>query len=371
MIIRNALVFRGIRGFIPDTIYIDHGHFVSSESETSDKTVVDASGLRAIPGLVDIHSHGAIGCDFSDADPNGLRKILRYEKSRGITTYCPTTMTLPQDTILGIFQSASSIFDSPDLASIGGFNMEGPFIDPVKKGAHDAAYLRAPDATFFEQCMIASGNRIRLVTLAPNLPGATSFIRKYSGRVHISLGHTTANYSCCLRAFQSGADHVTHLYNAMPDPEHRSPGLVGAAFDCFHVFVELICDGIHIDPSVVRMTFQMFGADRIALISDSMRATGMPNGDYTLGGQKVHMENRLATLSDGTIAGSATDLFGCLQQAIRMGISETDAILSATLTPARAIGLDSQIGSIEPGKLANVILVNKSGMIIRVINRGI
>ena len=356
MIIENGLVFQEDGSYQQQTLYIENHKIVSSLEEVSDRTTIDATGLKVIPGLIDIHSHGAFGHDFSDADVEGLKTVLKYEKAHGITSYCPTSMTLGIDILEHVFATASEVGNDPDEATIVGINMEGPFLDPEKKGAHLAKYIIHLSSEFFDHCQQASKGMIKLVTVAPNAPGAMDFIKEKHEEVHISLGHTAADYDCCMDAFQNGADHVTHLYNAMPPYSHRAPGLIGAAADTEHSYVELISDGIHIHPSVIRSTFKMF-KDRVVLISDSMMATGMENGTYELGGQEVTMTDGKATLSNGTIAGSATNLYDCMKKAISFGVSEADAIFAATRNPAMSIGLYDTIGSITVGKEADLLLI--------------
>lgn len=360
MIIKNGLVFQEDGTFQKKEIYTDNGRIVSSIEEVSDKTEIDASGLKVIPGLVDVHSHGAFGHDFCDADPEGLKVILKYEKEHGITSYCPTSMTLAKDRLLTIFSTPGKIEESPELARIIGINMEGPLIDIKKKGAQAGQYVSVPDASFFRACNEASGNRIKLVTLAPNVDKAFAFIEEVKDEVVISIGHTTADYDCAKKAMDMGVRHVTHLYNAMPPFAHRDPGVVGAAFDTPDCMVELICDGFHIHPGMVRATFQMFGDERVVLISDSMMATGMPDGKYELGGQEVTMKDRFAALSDGTIAGSATNLFDCMKKAMEFGIPESTALFAATRNPAKSIGVYDKIGSLAPGKYADILLVDEN-----------
>ena len=358
MIIKNCMVFQEDGTFRKQDLYTENGLIVASEEETSDKTVIDASGLKVIPGLVDVHSHGAFGHDFCDADPEGLKTILKYEKEHGITSYCPTSMTLAKDRLLTIFSTPEKIQESPKLARIIGINMEGPLIDIKKKGAQAGEYVCVPDASFFRKCNEASGSRIKLVTLAPNVDQAYEFIQEVKDEVEISIGHTTANYDCAKKAMDMGVRHVTHLYNAMPPFAHRDPGVVGAACDTPDCMVELICDGFHIHPATVRTTFKMFGEERVILISDSMMATGMPNGRYELGGQEVIMKDRFAALSDGTLAGSATNLFDCMKKAMEFGIPESTAIFAATRNPAKSIHVYDKVGSLTPGKYADILLVD-------------
>ena len=335
MIIKNGLVFQEDGNFVKKDLYIEEGRFVATEAEVSDKTEYDAQGLKVLPGLVDVHSHGAYGHDFCDADAEGLKVILKYEKEHGITSYCPTSMTLAKDKLMDIFATATKVEPDSSRARIIGVNMEGPLIDIAKKGAQAAEYISVPDVSFFRQCNQASGNQIKLVTLAPNVDRAFEFIEAAKDGVVISIGHTTADYDCAKKAMELGVNHVTHLYNAMPPFGHRDPGVIGAACDSEDCMVELICDGFHIHGSVVRTTFKMFGDERVVLISDSMMATGMENGTYELGGQEVTMKDRLATLSNGTIAGSATNLFDCMKKAMEFGIPESTAIFADYKKPGK------------------------------------
>lgn len=367
MIIKNGFVFQEDGTFVKKDLYISGDRIVADESHLTDKTVIHANGLKVIPGLVDIHSHGAFGHDFCDADPEGLKIILKYEKAHGITSYCPTSMTLAKDRLIDIFSTAANIKESHDTARVIGINMEGPLIDIQKKGAQAAQYISVPDASFFRKCNEASGNKIKLVTLAPNVDKAFDFIKELKDEVVISIGHTTADYDCAKKAMEAGARHVTHLYNAMPAFSHRAPGVIGAACDTPGCMVELICDGYHIHPSVVRATFKMFGDDRVILISDSMMAAGMPDGKYELGGQEVTMRGGYAALSDGTLAGSATNLFDCMKKAIEFGIPEASAIFAASRNPAQSIHMYHEVGSLTPGKFADILLVDENYQLKQVI----
>ena len=231
MIIKNGNVFQEDGSYKVTDLYIEKGRLVASEEEVTDKTELDASGLKVLPGLVDIHSHGAVRHDFSDADVDGLKVILKYEKSQGVTSYCPTSMTLPKEELLKIFQTAKDVDQDETCARIVGINMEGPFLDPAKKGAHVEGYIRKPDIEFFRECNKAAGGLIKLVTLAPNMEGAEEFIRELHNETVISIGHTAADYDCAAQAMKQGAVHVTHLYNAMNPMGHREPGVIGAAAD--------------------------------------------------------------------------------------------------------------------------------------------
>ena len=366
MIIKGGKVFQEDGSFLEQALYINDHRLVDKAEYQDDGKVIDAEGLLVLPGLVDIHSHGAAGEDFSDGHPEGLKKILQYEKRCGITSYCPTSMTFPKERLRQIFASIKGA-QTEEGAKVVGINMEGPFLDPAKKGAHVEEWIAAPDAAFVRELNQEVDGLVRLVTLAPNMEGAEEFIKEMHEEVCISLGHTAADYDCASRAMKLGAHHVTHLYNAMQPFGHRAPGLIGAAMDDPECMVELICDGYHIHPSAIRAAFRLFGPERVILISDSMRATGMENGTYELGGQEVTVKDRKAVLKDGTLAGSATNLYGCMCKAIEFGIPLEQAIMAATANPARSIGIFDRVGSIRIGKQADLLLVSENLELKRVI----
>ena len=366
MIIKGGKVFQEDGSFLEQALYINDHRLVDKAEYQDDEKVIDAEGLLVLPGLVDIHSHGAAGEDFSDGNPEGLKKILQYEKRCGITSYCPTSMTFPKERLRQIFASIKGA-QTEEEAKVVGINMEGPFLDPAKKGAHVEEWIAAPDAAFVRELNQDVDGLVRLVTLAPNMDGAEDFIKEMHEEVCISLGHTAADYDCASRAMKLGAHHVTHLYNAMQPFGHRAPGLIGAAMDDPECMVELICDGYHIHPSAIRAAFRLFGPERVILISDSMRATGMENGTYELGGQEVTVKDRKAVLKDGTLAGSATNLYGCMCKAIEFGIPLEQAIMAATANPARSIGIFDRVGSIRIGKQADLLLVSENLELKRVI----
>ena len=332
-----------------------------------------------IPGLVDVHFHGAAGYDFCDGTKEALQAITSYENEHGITTICPATMSLPVTELERILAVAAEWKDGRTMLqgeaykaqsqSLCGIHLEGPFIAKEKKGAQKEEYIIPADVATLRKLQEKTNGLIRLVTIAPETEGAMECIKELKDEIIFSIGHTMADYDMACKAFEAGADHVTHLYNAICVGTHREPSVPEAAADYDNVFVELICDGVHVHPSVVRNAFRIYGDDRIVLISDSMCATGMADGEYTLGGQKVAVKGALATLADGTIAGSVTNLYECMKKTISMGIPKEVAIKAATINPARSIGVDKEVGSIEVGKRADILIVNED-MILETIMIG-
>lgn len=319
---------------------------------------LDGEDGYLIPGLVDIHTHAAVGEDASDGSIAGLEKMSRYYAAGGVTSWCPTTMTLKEPELRAAMEAVRDFVRPAGGAKLAGVNLEGPFLSLKKCGAQNPDNLHAPDAAMLRRLNEASGNRVRLVTVAPEEPGALDFIREASGICAVSLGHTTADYATAMRAYEAGASHTTHLFNAMPPLAHREPGVVAAAMDA-GATVELITDGLHIHPAVVRLVHRLYG-EKLVLISDSLRCAGMPDGDYELGGQPITMKNGRATLTGtDTLAGSSIHLMEGLRRAVSFGVPLESAVAAASLVPAKVIGLAEEIGSIAPGKRADLVLLDR------------
>ena len=381
MIIDNVYVFTPDKAFVKGGIILD-GDKIRQVYEEKDALqlngdVLDGKGCYAIPGLIDLHFHGCKGDDFCDGDKAAIGRIAEYEASVGVTAIAPATMTLPVEELEQILHTAAEYKkETKDCrkADFLGINMEGPFISPAKKGAQDARNILPCNVEICDRFLKASEGLVKFIGIAPEeSEHAAEFIREVHERVNVSLAHTNADYDTAMEACRAGANHAVHLYNAMPAFTHRAPGVVGAVFDSKDVMAEIICDGIHIHPSVVRATFQMMGADRMILISDSMRATGMPDGQYTLGGLDVKVVGRLATLvSDGAIAGSATNLMDCMHTVVKkMELPLETAVACATINPARSLGVEEQYGSLEAGKKAHVVLLDQDLELKAVIKDGV
>ncbi|MBQ3466507.1 MAG: N-acetylglucosamine-6-phosphate deacetylase [Firmicutes bacterium] len=369
MIYRNAEVFIDGHFRICDFEVID-GRFVAignpylpavDEAAGDEETNLD--GRWVIPGLVDVHTHGSMNADFSDGDYEGLKKMAAYLAESGVTSFAPAGMTLPYETLAEAFATGKKLHDEcPEgCARLMGLPLEGPFFSEKKKGAQNGAYLRDPDFDAFKKLFDGCDGLVRIVDVAPELPGAVDFTAKASELATVSIAHTDASYEEAAAVLDAGATHLTHLYNAMPPIHHRKPGVIGAGSerDDSGVIAELICDGYHVHPSSVRMAFKLFPG-RICLISDSLRCCGMPEGKYELGGQDVFLKGGVARLEDGTIAGSASNVYTCMLNAIEYGIPKETAITAATITPAKEIGADDLIGSIAVGKHADFIICDES-----------
>lgn len=383
MIIKNVKVYGEDMKFREGSVVIEEGLFVKERPAADGEEVIDGGGCYAVPGLIDLHFHGCLGHDVCDGTREALDAIAQYEASCGVTAISPATLTLPAEELEDILRNAASYKKETEAlppaerarrADLVGINMEGPFICQAKKGAQNGSYIIPCDAGTAKRFLDASEGLVKFIGLAAEEnPDFPDFIREMKDKVGISLAHTNADYDTAKAAFDAGARHAVHLFNAMPPFSHREPGVVGAAFDSPHVRTELICDGVHIHPSAVRAAFAMFGADRITMISDGLSATGMPDGRYVLGGLKIEVHGKYARLvSNGALAGSVSNLAGCLRTAVKeMGIPLEQAVACVTKNPAEELGVFDRYGSIAPGKNGNVVLLDEDLNVRMVVKDGI
>lgn len=351
----NGWIFADGR-FVRGGFSVENGRF-AHVLEDVPGPAEDLDGALVIPGLVDIHVHGCAGADFSDGDYAGLVRMARYLARRGVTSFAPASMTLPYDALDKAFHAAARLHREglADGARLMGIQMEGPFLSREKRGSQNPAYLRLPDWDRFLRLYDAAEGLLRIVDVAPELPGAVEFTRRASEKCRVSVAHTAAGYDQAAAVFDAGATHLTHLFNAMSGIHHRHPGPIGAASERENVTAELICDGIHVHPSAVRMAFRLFPG-RICLISDALRCCGMADGSYSLGGQEILLSGGVARLTGGAIAGSAADLYQCMRRAVSFGIPREQAVWAATALPARVIGRESETGAIADGRAADFVI---------------
>lgn len=349
MIIYNAEINGELK-----TVKLDGGKIVSVEPDTG-RGDIDAGGNLLLPGLIDVHTHGCIGMDTMDAD---FAPLCRFYAEHGTTSFLPTTMTMGYDALERVTKAKT---DFPG-AEILGFHFEGPYISEKHKGAQNPAYIKKPSAKEFSRF-----KNVKMVTIAPESEGSAEFIRAVTPECIVSIGHTDCTYETALEAIESGASCLTHTYNAMPPFHHRNPGPIGAAFEK-HIYAQIICDGFHISKPVVLATYKMFGADRMVLISDSIRSAGLPDGEYESGGLKVFLKDGAARLADGTIAGSSATLLDCVKKVVEFGIPLDDAVRMASRTPAEL--LEVKKGRIAPGYDADLLITDRELNIKTVITAG-
>lgn len=318
-----------------------------------DCEIIDAEGNYVLPGFIDIHIHGYKGLDVSDAKEKDILKIAELLPENGVTAWCPTTMTVDMDTIRKSVDIIRAL-KKQDIngAAILGANVEGPFINPSKKGAQSAEFILPPDIDF----ALENKDAVKLVTVAPEMQNGIDFVKEVSGEVVVSVGHSNACYQTAKNAFECGANHVTHIFNAMPPLYHREPGIIGAALECENVYCEIICDNFHIHPSLFSV-LQKLKKNKLVLITDCMRAGGMPDGKYLLGGQEVFVKNGECRLDDGTIAGSILTMNKALANYIKATqIPLHEAVKAVSLSPAYSIGEEEKRGSLKVGKNADIVI---------------
>ena len=359
MFYKNARIYCSDFKFHHGAFEVKDGLFGAVLPENVPEDAIDLQGATVIPGLVEVHSHGAAGVDFSDGDYEGLKAMAAYYAGCGVTSFAPASMTLPYEVLSVAFGNAKRLVEEaqPGLAVLRGIQMEGPFFSYAKRGAQNADYLKEPDFEGFKKLFDDCGGLIRIVDLAPELPGAAEFTEQASKLCTVSVAPTDSDYNHAKAVFDAGATHLTHLYNAMPPVHHRNPGVIPAASENENVQAEIIADGYHIHPASVRLAFAMF-KNRMVLVSDSGRCAGKENGyQFDLGGQMAELRDGVAKLGGTeTIACSAASLWQCLMNVLSWDIPEEEAIRAATYNPARAICADKVIGSIEPGKVADFLI---------------
>ncbi len=354
MLIRGGRVFTG-EGFAEGLEVRVHNGFVREVgcdlASGLYESVVDLRGDWLLPGFVDVHIHGFGGHDTMRGEKD-IRAMSRLLYREGVAAFCPTTMSAPPEETAAVIEAARQVMRQPEHhgAAVLGVHMEAPFLQPEKAGAQQASHFALPDTALLRRLTGGSGEGVCLITVAPELPGAEELIRTAAAMgIHVSLGHSSADAETAHRAADWGADHATHLFNAMPPLHHRRPGLAGAALSDGRIYCEMIADGVHLHGDIVRLIARCKGPQRCLCVTDAMEAAGMPEGRYSLGGQAVTVRGGEARLADGTLAGSVLTMRQALENLIhRFGIPPAEACAMCTATPADSVGA-ARAGRIMPG----------------------
>ena len=347
----------------------------------ADAAVIDHRDKTVTPGFIDMHIHGAAGHDFMEATPAAVSRIGEFLARHGTTSYVATTVTASAESILEAARGLGKIVraarswdptNGPAAAQPSGVHFEGPFLNVIRRGAHPAADIQEPNLEKLKQFVEATGGTARVLDLAPELDDALALLENARSRgILVGIGHSNATFEEAERGIAAGATHAVHIYNAMRPFSHRDAGIIGAALTDDRLSVELICDGLHVEPAAIRLVMKTKGTGRIILITDSLSATGMPDGRYQLGQFIINVVGGVCRTDEGTLAGSSI----VLEQAVRnlakfTGLSFKDCLPCATLNPARLLGLEKQKGVVAPGADADLAVLDKDFLVKQAYMRG-
>jgi N-acetylglucosamine-6-phosphate deacetylase len=356
--------------------------------QDADLDVVDLPGQWLLPGFVDIHVHGGGGTSFTEGTSDDARNAVEFHRRHGSTTLLASLVTAP---LARLEAQAAMLAGLADEGVVAGLHLEGPFLSPARRGAQDAGHMLAPDAAVFERLHAAARGHLRILSLAPELPGAIRMVEAASrAGVTVAIGHTDATAEVTSAAIDAGATHATHLFNGMRPPHHREPGAAGALLDRGEVTCEVIADGIHLHDVTIRLAARAAGPGRLVLITDAMAAAGMPDGSYRLGPMRVDVAGGVARLADepgqagvpgrvgdpgdtvraGAIAGSTATMAGVVRHALAAGLPVTEVAAAASTTPARVLGIDGRTGALRPGLTADLVVCDAEFRLHAVMRRG-
>ncbi len=373
-VIRGGMVITPLDVFAEGDVLIEDGRIVGvgpgiacgEKCET-----IDAAGLIVAPGLVDIHVHGSAGHDTMDGTREAIAGMAQFFATRGVTSFCPTSMTMGGAEIMQAVRAVKDCMDQPVKgAQPLGVHLEGPYIDTKMKGAQPAQYVRPASVAEYQE-FFALGN-IRMISVAPEVEANRELIGFARSRgAAVAVGHSSANYEQVAEAVKLGVNQSTHTFNQMAGLHHRKPGTVGAALLLDEIYAQFIADGIHLHPAIVDMIVRLKSPKKAVLITDAIRGAGMPDGDYELGGQAIVVKDGAVRLADGTLAGSCLTMDAGVRNLVAFaGVCACEAIEMATLTPARSIGVSDRKGSLERGKDADVVLLDEDLNVVSTIVLG-
>ncbi|TCZ80741.1 N-acetylglucosamine-6-phosphate deacetylase [Paenibacillus albiflavus] len=320
---------------------------------------IDGNGMWLIPGMIDVHIHGANGYDMMDGTEASIQEVSRTCAATGCTSFLATSVSSTMDDLLNMIRSVKSVIGREQGARIAGIHLEGPYLNPKRKGMQNEKYLRHPDLDEMKLIFQEAGSLIKMVTIAPELPGGLELISYLKDQgVVIAVAHSDATYEEAKEAFGAGASHVTHCFNGMRPIHHRDPGLIVAAFEEQHVSLQAIVDQVHLHPAILRLMHRIKGPEGMVLITDALQAMGVGDGEYLFGGHHVTVSEGIARLADGTLASSTVTMNEALRLTVENGISFTDAVQMASTSPARILGLANK-GKIELGCDADFVLLDE------------
>ncbi|OAB42657.1 N-acetylglucosamine-6-phosphate deacetylase [Paenibacillus glacialis] len=356
MVLRNSIVPTA-------NVWISEGKIMRIDTGDlpileGDHELIDARGHLLVPGMIDVHIHGANGLDMMDGTEESIQEVSRACASTGCTSFLATSVSSTMEDLLEMIRSVKRVMGQEVGAKIAGIHLEGPYLNPKRKGMQNEKYLRHPNLEEMKIIFQEAGSLIKMVTIAPELPGAMDLISflKEQGVV-ISIAHSDATYEEAKQAFTAGASHVTHCFNGMRPIHHRDPGLIVAAFEEKHVSLQAIVDNVHLHPAIIRLMHSIKGPEGMVLITDALQAMGMGDGNYIFGGHHVTVEGGIARLEDGTLASSTVTMNEALRYTVETGISLIDAVQMASTTPANILGFQ-QKGEISSGFDADLVLLD-------------
>ena len=347
------------------TVWISNGKLKRIEPTQEIETIegederIDGKGMWLIPGMIDVHIHGANGYDMMDGTEDSIQEVSRACAATGCTSFLATSVSSTMEDLLNMIRSVKAVIGREQGARIAGIHLEGPYLNPKRKGMQNEKYLRHPNLEEMKLIFQEAGSLIKMVTIAPELPGGLELISflKEQGVV-IAVAHSDATYEEAKLAFTAGASHVTHCFNGMRPIHHRDPGLIVAAFEEPYVSLQAIVDQVHLHPAIVRLMHRLKGPEGMVLITDALQAMGLGDGNYMFGGHHVTVSEGIARLADGTLASSTVTMNEALRLTEANGISMEDAVRMASTTPAHILGL-SRKGKIEVGYDADLVLMDE------------